>query len=97
MTAAIEKKYKLIQMIMAVEDNEILSSIEDSIAHARSQSKPEVASFRRAVKPIRKGISFQQLLSEQGYQPLTYEEFRGKADEIDMQEPIKDLLAQLSQ
>jgi hypothetical protein len=97
MTAAIEKKYKLIQMIMSVEDDETLSSIEASITQTRSGTKSEASSFWRGVKPIRKGVSFQEILSEQGYQPLTYEEFRKKADEIDMQEPIEDLLAQLTQ
>lgn len=96
MAATIEKKYKLIQMIMSVEDEELLSSIEHTLAQAQEQPQSQVASFWDAVKPIRKDVSFEQLLAEQNYQPMTYEEFRTKADEVDMQEPIEELLALLT-
>lgn len=96
MTATIEKKYKLIQMIMSVEDEEVLSSIEDTLTKGQEQPPKQTPSFWDAAKPIRKSVPFEQLLAEQGYKPMTYEEFRAKADEVGMQEPIEELLALLT-
>jgi hypothetical protein len=96
MTATMERKYRLIQLIMSVDNDEILSSIEDTIAKSQKPSPSPKPSFWDAVKPIRKGVPFEQLLAEQGYKPLTYEAFRSKADEVDMQESVEELLALLT-
>lgn len=44
---------------------------------------------------IRKGVTFEQLLKEQNYKPISYEEFRVKADKIEWEHTIDELLAAL--
>lgn len=82
-------------MLMKVEDEQILNAVESQIALVKPNivDKP---SFRDAVKPIRKDVSFQELLAEQNYQPVSYETFRGMASEIGIEEPVEELLGMLS-
>ena len=96
MTASIEKKYKLIQLIMAEDDEQVLTRIEDSLTSQKSQVQASSPSFFNAVKPARKGLSFQQILEEQKYKPITYEQFREKAAGVDIQEPLDELLELLT-
>ena len=96
MTASIEKKYKLIQLIMADDDDHLLTQIEDSLTSQTMQVQEPLPSFFKAVIPARKGLIFKKILEEQKYQPLTYEEFREKAADVDIQEPLDELLEMLT-
>jgi len=90
-----EKKYRIIEMLMKVEDDQILNAIESQITQVKPKSDDK-PSFRDAVKPIRKDVSFQELLAEQNYQPVSYETFRKMAREIGIEEPVEELLNMLS-
>lgn len=69
MTAQREKKLRIIELAMRTEDEKLLTTVEEQLSRVQ---KPL---FWEAIKPVRKGISFQQLLEEQNYQPLSYEAF----------------------
>lgn len=95
MTAQSEKKFKIIEWVMRIEDDNVLNTMEEQMLQLQqaSESKP---SFWEAVEPIREGVSFQQLLKEQHYQPLTFEEFTELAKEVQIEEPIEELLLLLT-
>ncbi|MDZ4681085.1 MAG: hypothetical protein SH848_08215 [Saprospiraceae bacterium] len=90
-----EKKYRLIEMLMRIEDEQILNAVESQITQVnpKTVNKP---SFRDAVKPIRKTVSFQELLVEQNYKPIPYETFRKMVSGIGIEEPVEELLNMLS-
>lgn len=48
-----------------------------------------------AIVEIREGISYQQILAEQNYTPMSYEEFRALADQIEWEHSLDELLAAL--
>ncbi|MEM1326268.1 MAG: hypothetical protein AAGI23_09960 [Bacteroidota bacterium] len=49
-----------------------------------------------AVKPTRKGVTIDQMIKEQNYKPIVAEEFFKEAAELNIEEPIEDLLAMLT-
>jgi len=49
-------------------------------------------SFMEAVRPIREAVSLEEIMAEQNYKPITYEKFRAKADEIEWEESLEELL-----
>ncbi|MEM9846872.1 MAG: hypothetical protein AAF847_03215 [Bacteroidota bacterium] len=56
----------------------------------------EKAQFWKAVKPIRKNVSLEQILEEQNYKPIDREEFFNAADDLNIEEPLDELLAMLT-
>lgn len=52
--------------------------------------------LRQVIKPIRSAPTLEQLTKEQNYTKTDWNRLRKVADEIDIQEPIEDLLAQLT-
>jgi len=60
-----------------------------------SDKEKEDLSFLKAVKPVRKGVSLEQMMEEQNYKPITYQEFRAKADNLEWNETLEELLEAL--
>ncbi|MCB0521888.1 MAG: hypothetical protein H6577_16495 [Lewinellaceae bacterium] len=52
--------------------------------------------LRKAARPMRKGLTADQLIKEQGYTGTNWIRVEQLAKEMNIQEPIEDLLAQLS-
>ena len=84
-----ELKYDTIKMIMMVRDFDFLNQVNSQL---KSYSQPR---FMEGVRPIRKNISFEQILEEQNYKPISYQEFRKQAEPLG-DEPIDELLNLLS-
>ena len=51
--------------------------------------------LRRAIKPVRKTITLEELIIEQNYKGTDWTKLNAMAKELDIQEPIELLLAQL--
>lgn len=91
-------RYKLIALIMQVQDVALLIKMEEVL-----EKMPEVQpleevqpAYMRAVKPLRKGVTLEQLVEESGYKPITWEEFYPLVENLNIEEPIEDLLAMLT-
>jgi hypothetical protein len=54
------------------------------------------SALRQVIKPIRQAPTFEQLAKEQNYTKTDWNRLRKVADEMNIQEPIDDLLAQLT-
>ena len=52
--------------------------------------------FRDGVVEIREGVSYDQILREQGYQPIAYKEFRALAEKIEWEHSLDELLEALN-
>ena len=50
----------------------------------------------RAVRPLRQGVSVEDLVKEQGYKGTDWQRLKNLAKEMDIKEPIEQLLAQLT-
>jgi len=51
--------------------------------------------LEKMMQPTRPHVTVAELVKEQNYQPIPREEFYKLADELDIQEPIEDLLKML--
>ena len=90
-TALDNRKQQLIQDILKLEKEEDVSKIEAQVKEIQSSDD-----FISKIKPTRKGVTIEQLIKEQDYKPIKREEFFAKAKALDIQEPLEDLLAQLT-
>ena len=91
MTRALDsRKYRLIQAIMGMEDEAKLGEFEALIA-----ADTDVELLENMMQPTRPHITVAELVEEQNYQPISRDEFYKLADDLDIQEPIEDLLKML--
>jgi hypothetical protein len=51
--------------------------------------------YRQAMVKIWEGFSYDQILAEQNYEPVSYQEFRKLADQIEWNQSLEDLLEAL--
>ena len=90
----------IIERLFKIEDVEILKSIRHQLQAKREkrsdQAQATAPDFLEAVTPIRKEVSLDQILKEQNYKPISYEEFRKKADEIEWEASLEELLEALT-
>ncbi len=89
-TLLTSRKYKLIQEIISLEDEEGIAKLEEQVTFWHQKDK-----FREAVKPIRQEVSLNQMMAEQHYQPVQKEEFFRKAKKLNIEESLEDLLSAL--
>ena len=84
------RKYKLIQEIINLEDEAEISKLEAQLALLHQKEK-----FWSAIKPIRKAVSLEDMIAEQGYKPLQKKDFFQKTKKLDIEESLEDLLLML--
>jgi hypothetical protein len=92
MTAINQTRMRIIHLILTTEDMEELQRIERQI-NPIIDDRPDVWN---AVTTIRPFISLDEMVAQQNYQPITYQEFRQLADAIEIEEPIEELLGMLT-
>jgi len=84
------RKYKLIQEIMRLDNEEALSKLEEEVEAIQQE---EI--FWTAIKPLRKTITLEQMIKEQNYKPIEKDEFFKLVDELEIEESIEELLSML--
>lgn len=102
MTTANDIKRNIIYLIRQINDMDTLKLIYTNVATTSNTPKipksPKAAprlDFKNATIKIRTGISFDTLLKEQSYKPISYQKFRAMADEIKWEHSLDELLAAL--
>lgn len=85
------RKYKLIQKIIEVDNENQLSKIESEVEKI---SEGESV-WSRVIKPIKETISIEEMIKEQNYTPISKEEFFKLAEELNIEESVEELLSQL--
>lgn len=83
-------KKDTIEMIVLLRDFDILQQVHQQL---KSYNAPK---FMEGVRPIRENVSFEQILAEQNYTPISYQNFREQAEELGEDTPIEELLYSLS-
>lgn len=89
------KKMGIIELIMGVSDEAILDAIKKDALQLIQKAKAKPNPFD-AVRPIRENVSLDQLMKEQNYKPIDYRTFRNLAKEVALDDPIDELLADLT-
>lgn len=78
---------EIINLLTQIDDIEKLRAIFENIS---SLEKPKLVD---GAVEIRKGISYEDILKEQDYAPISYEEFRTEADKVEWEHSLEELLA----
>lgn len=68
------RKYELIWLIMQLENEAILTQIEHLAAQNSVNEKPHTP-YMKAIKPLRKGLTLEELASEQNYKGFSWAKF----------------------
>lgn len=87
-----ERKYHLIQLISAIEDEKALAKIQEELEEIQRRENL----LAKITKPMKKTLDVEEMKREQNWKPVDMEEWHRLAEEIDIQEPIEVLLAQLT-
>lgn len=85
-----DRKYKLIQKIIKLKSEDDLTKLERQFETLQGG---EEVRFLEAIKPIRKSVTLEELITEQGYQPITKEAFFKKTSELEFDESLEELLS----
>lgn len=84
------RKYKLIEEITGIDNEEELVELEAHLQRLKTKRE-----WHDIVRPMREEISIEALKKEQGYEPISKEEFDRLVKELDIQESIEELLSML--
>jgi hypothetical protein len=84
------RKYKLIQVIMGLDNESQISYLEEQVYHFNGKDK-----FWEAIKPIRKEVTLEEMIAEQNYTSINEEAFFKQASAIEMTETIEEILERL--
>ncbi|WP_425421444.1 hypothetical protein [Phaeodactylibacter xiamenensis] len=91
-----DKKYRLIEYIMAIEDKQTLDKVENAINKASDQNFKKQNELESAVRSIRTQVTLADIDQEQPYEPLNYAAFKQLADQIGIEGDIDELLADIA-
>ncbi len=81
-------KLSLIRQIMETTDTAELEKIDSAIKKIQSEEN----SFQHLVKPTRKRLDIETIKKEQDYLPVDKEALHQKIEELDLKEPVEQLL-----
>jgi hypothetical protein len=81
--------------LVAIFNNAKTLEKEEVVVKPKPKRVKKTLPLSEAKTGIRKNVTFEQLKKEQNYKPISYEEFRAKADEIEWEHTLDELLAAL--
>lgn len=87
-----ERKLQILQAVMATQDERTLAALEDALHKMNLQEE----ALKRLVKPVRKKTDLEQIIKEQNWKPIDRAEWDHLVKELDIQEPVEDLLKMLT-
>ena len=87
-----ERKYHIIQLITAIEDEKALARIQEDLEEIRRRENL----LAKITKPMKKTLDVEEMKREQNWKPVDMGEWHRLAEELDIQEPVEELLAQLT-
>lgn len=82
------RKYHLIEGIMKVSDEGIISKLEQILGEFNEASE----SIKHLIKPMRKKLDIDELIAEQGFTGVNKEKVDHLIEEMAIEEPIENLL-----
>ena len=102
MVSAIQKT-KIVNMVELVENPKLLKHIELLLnkelqldSKVNKSDALQQLMLQQMAKPMRKSITVEQLKKEQNYQPFSKKGSEKMVEDLDIQEPIEDLMKMLT-
>jgi len=85
-----ERKKRLIQEILQLKNEDAITKMEEQLKDIQANNL-----LLTNIKPIRKTVSIEMLKKEQNYKPIQKDEFFKLVEELNIEEPIEELLEKL--
>jgi hypothetical protein len=92
----IARKYDLIDKIIHLKNNYVLEEIETLLRVVEKESIADNA-LKSIIKPIKKTLDIEALKREKNYKGVNRKRFNRLIKELNVTEPIEELLAQLKE
>jgi hypothetical protein len=92
----IARKYDLIDKIIHLQNHHVLNEIETLLRVVERQSLADDA-FKKILKPTKKTLDIELLKYEKGYKGVNRKRFNNLVKELNITEPVEELLAQLKE
>ena len=86
-------KENLIFRISKIDKEEALRQVEKAVDLVEHSPKSEL--LKKLAKPMRKKLDLEELKREQNWKPIDRDEFDRLVKELDIQEPLEQLLADI--
>ncbi|MCB0610768.1 MAG: hypothetical protein H6562_24910 [Lewinellaceae bacterium] len=83
------RKYQLIERITGIQDKFLISKLEEILTKNSGENSDILSQL---VKPLDENLDIDKLIKEQGFTGIDRSKFDRLINEIDIQEPIEDLL-----
>lgn len=87
------RKYELISKVMHIENEFNVQLIENFFERIIHNNNYQEESINEIVKPMRKNISISDIKIEQNYHGINLDNFNKLIEEINVQEPLTELLS----
>ncbi len=87
------RKYELISKVMHIENEFNVQLIENFFERITHNNNYQEESINEIVKPMRKNISISDIKIEQNYHGINLDNFNKLIEEINVQEPLTELLS----
>ena len=84
-------KFSIIKEIMEIDEESVLTKIQEDISTIRSQG----SLIEKVFRPTRSTITLDEMKKEQNYTPIQKDEFFKLTEEIGIEESLEELLSQL--
>jgi len=81
----------IMEILFKIDDVDTLKGIQYQLEKA-TKKKTESLPFMEGVKPIKDDVSLTEMMQEQNYKPVTYKQFRKKADKIKWDASLEESL-----
>jgi len=88
-----DRKYRVIQEIIMLEDETLLSVLEEQLEQAKLD---DTDLLERVMKPMKKTISIEEMIKEQNYKPIVAKDFFTQAEDLKIEESLEELLSELN-
>jgi len=94
-TLGLETKLELLSRLTASIQKGFKKNENPNLLDEIAGSWSDVDDNWRAIKPLKKSTSVEEMITEQAYSPVMKEEFYTKASKIEIDEPLEELLSML--
>jgi len=84
-------KLNLINKILSLSNISLLKKVEETL----NEISEDDLILQRLSKPMRKKTNLEEILKEQNYQPINKDKLFKQMDELNIQEPLEELLAMI--
>jgi CRISPR/Cas system-associated endonuclease Cas1 len=90
------RKINLIVQISKLDKEESVRQVEEFISLVEKRpTEKQLEMLKKLAKPVREKVDIEELKRQQNWKPVNREEFERLVKEMDIQEPIEQLIADI--